>query len=129
MASVCVSAGVRIDSRKLTIVALAALALAGPTAAQVKNGFDVADALIPYRGIIAGGPPRDGVPALTDPARETVENYVRDCNVKQIEIMRLTGVPDGAFSNWKYEPTVAIVMNVEEIYDQTPKVNAGNKIR
>ena len=55
-------------------------------------------------------------------------HYVRDSNVKQTEIMASTGVPDGAFANWKYEPTVAIVINVDEIFDQTPKVNAGNKI-
>jgi len=68
---------VRIATHKPTIVALAALALAGPATAQVKNGFDVAYALIPYREIRAGGPPRDGIPASTDPVRETVETADR----------------------------------------------------
>jgi len=68
---------VQVDIRKPTIVALAALVLSGPAAAQVKNGFDVREALIPYREIRAGGPPRDGVPALTDPVREAVEEADR----------------------------------------------------
>ena len=72
MCWLCVSVRVRINTCNPTIVALAALVLAGPAAAQVKNGFDVVDALIPFREIRAGGPPRDGIPALTDPNREAV---------------------------------------------------------
>lgn len=34
------------------------------------NGFDVSDSLIPTSDIHRGGPPRDGIPALTDPAFE-----------------------------------------------------------
>ena len=37
-------------------------ASAGP-----KNGFDVSNASIPVEEILAGGPPRDGIPALSDP--------------------------------------------------------------
>ena len=37
--------------------------------AQVANGFDLSNALIPHREIRGGGPPRDGIPALTNPAR------------------------------------------------------------
>jgi hypothetical protein len=37
-------------------------ASAGP-----KNGFDVSNAIIPADEILAGGPPKDGIPALSDP--------------------------------------------------------------
>ncbi len=37
-------------------------ASAGP-----KNGFDVSNAIIPASEILAGGPPKDGIPALSDP--------------------------------------------------------------
>jgi len=37
------------------------------TAARTLNGFDVSDASIPADEIFKGGPPRDGIPALTDP--------------------------------------------------------------
>ncbi|MGH7564172.1 MAG: DUF3179 domain-containing protein [Gemmatimonadota bacterium] len=40
--------------------------------AQTANGFDLSDALIPAGEILSGGPPRDGIPALTDPRFETV---------------------------------------------------------
>ncbi|MFQ5720615.1 MAG: DUF3179 domain-containing protein, partial [Acidobacteriota bacterium] len=43
--------------------------LAGPACAQVANGFDLSGALIPVGQIHGGGPPRDGIPALTDPPR------------------------------------------------------------
>ena len=60
--------------------------------------------------------------------QEDEMHHIRDTNAKQTEIMKMIGVPDGAVANWKYEPSVAIIMNVEEIFDQTPKVNTGNKI-
>ena len=41
----------------------AATALAEP----VRNGFDLADASIPHDEILAGGPPRDGIPAIHNP--------------------------------------------------------------
>lgn len=37
-------------------------------AAPVKNGFDLANALVPPDAIEQGGPPRDGIPALDRPA-------------------------------------------------------------
>lgn len=55
-------------------------------------------------------------------------HYTRECYAKQAVIMATFGVPSGAFANWKYDPSLAIVMNVDEIFDQTPKVNTGNKI-
>ena len=61
-------------------------------------------------------------------APEEEMHYARDCNIKQAEIMLTFGIPAGVFANWKYEPSMAIVMQVDEIFDQTPKVNAGNKI-
>lgn len=36
-------------------------------ATESKNGFDVSNASIPLQDILAGGPPRDGIPALNTP--------------------------------------------------------------
>ncbi len=36
-------------------------------AAQVMNGFDISDSLVPADEILAGGPPRDGIPAIDRP--------------------------------------------------------------
>lgn len=38
------------------------------THAATLNGFSLNDALVPVAEVIPGGPPRDGIPALTDPA-------------------------------------------------------------
>lgn len=43
---------------------------ASPAAAQTKNGFDLSKSLVPVDQIFSGGPPRDGIPALTDPRFE-----------------------------------------------------------
>lgn len=40
---------------------------ASPLAAQSMNGFDLANGSIPADEIFGGGPPRDGIPALTNP--------------------------------------------------------------
>ena len=55
-------------------------------------------------------------------------HYPRENNIKQAKFMNMFGVPTEVWESWKFEPSVAIVMNVEEIFDQTPKVNTGNKI-
>lgn len=34
---------------------------------QVKNGFDLAGALVPANEVLSGGPPRDGIPAIDAP--------------------------------------------------------------
>ena len=52
-----------------------------PAYARVANGFDLSDSLVPTREIRAGGPPRDGIPALTDPPRLSAEDadaWLRD---------------------------------------------------
>lgn len=48
--------------------------------ADVINGFDLSDTLIPRTEIAHGGPPRDGIPALTDPRFEpaTAVSGMRD---------------------------------------------------
>jgi len=46
----------------LSIVTYHFSASAGPN-----NGFDVSNAVIPASEILAGGPPKDGIPALSDP--------------------------------------------------------------
>lgn len=40
---------------------------AGKLGAQMKNGFDLKESLVPAREIHRGGPPRDGIPALDQP--------------------------------------------------------------
>ena len=55
-------------------------------------------------------------------------NHVRVFNSKQAEIMEMTGISRDVFASWKFEPSVAISINIEEIFDQTPKINTGNKI-
>lgn len=40
---------------------------AGDTRAQTMNGFDLSNSEVPLNEIHRGGPPRDGIPALTDP--------------------------------------------------------------
>lgn len=45
--------------------------LFGPGAAiaePMRNGFDLAGALVPVEGILQGGPPKDGIPAIDRPA-------------------------------------------------------------
>lgn len=49
------------------ILLSAALFLPGEAAARRYNGFDIKDPLIPKGKIMRGGPPADGIPALTDP--------------------------------------------------------------
>ncbi|GAB4224342.1 MAG: hypothetical protein Kow0062_25960 [Acidobacteriota bacterium] len=54
--------------RAVAALLLAVLAASAAVAAS-KNGFDLDGALIPADEIRSGGPPRDGIPALTDPPR------------------------------------------------------------
>lgn len=55
-------------NRSLRTVLVMLLAVVITTAqGQVKNGFSVADALIPVDEIRPGGPPRDGIPAIDSP--------------------------------------------------------------
>jgi len=50
------------------------------SAAKQKNGFDINDALVPTRQIRSGGPPRDGIPALSSPDFDTIgdTDYLED---------------------------------------------------
>lgn len=56
--------------RALTTTAGLVLLLWQVAFADVINGFDLSDTLIPRAEIAHGGPPRDGIPALTDPRFE-----------------------------------------------------------
>ena len=70
------------SNRQLLILTIAAcLAAIAPAYTRVANGFDLSDSLVPAREIRAGGPPRDGIPALTDPPRlsaEEADAWLRD---------------------------------------------------
>lgn len=51
------------------LVFLAGLLLvAQPAMAERKNGFDLSGALVPSSEILRGGPPRDGIPSINEPA-------------------------------------------------------------
>ncbi len=56
----------RIGPLARLLAALAVLAL-GTAEAQVLNGFDLKGASVPAERILAGGPPRDGIPAIDRP--------------------------------------------------------------
>ncbi len=47
--------------------------------ADVKNGFDLADSIIPHNLILQGGPPRDGIPSIDNPKFLTPDlvNYMK----------------------------------------------------
>lgn len=51
---------------------VAAIATPGQAQSQPKNGFDLSNSLIPAEEVLRGGPPRDGIPALTNPRFEPV---------------------------------------------------------
>ena len=52
----------------------------------------------------------------------------RSCNKKQADIMASWGVSKQVFANWSFEQSVTVVMDVNEMYDQTPRPKAGAKI-
>jgi len=49
------------------VIALLLLTCSPLAAAERLNGFDLSETLVPREAILRGGPPRDGIPALTDP--------------------------------------------------------------
>lgn len=51
----------------LLVPTLVLLGGSGNAKAQTMNGFDLSQAAVPLSEIHRGGPPRDGIPALTDP--------------------------------------------------------------
>jgi Protein of unknown function (DUF3179) len=61
------------------IAAALVVAAASGAAAEEKNGFDVSFTLVPRDQILQGGPPRDGIPALTRPGatRADEAGYLR----------------------------------------------------
>ena len=56
--------------------------------------------------------------------QDRVEKYLTDFNESVVK----TGVRDGIVYKWPKKPCITIEMKVEELYDQTPKIGAGNKI-
>lgn len=50
------------------------------------------------------------------------------CNQLQSEILQRWGISNETFANWSFQQSVAVVLNVDEIFDQTPKINTGQKI-
>jgi len=67
------------------------------------NGFDISNATIPLQQIQRGGPPRDGIPAITDPVMVSAEQagYLEDNDrVVGIEINGETRAYPIAILNW-----------------------------
>lgn len=50
------------------LILIAALLPIAGASGKTLNGFELDDPLVPAREIVGGGPPRDGIPALKDPA-------------------------------------------------------------
>ncbi len=61
---------------RLLVTVLAMVMLTGFSTlhAQTLNGFDLSGSLLPVDEILRGGPPRDGIPALTAPKFEAVRD-------------------------------------------------------
>ena len=57
----------------LLVAAPALISSRADAAGEILNGFDLSGASIPLREVKSGGPPRDGIPALTDPLRDNAE--------------------------------------------------------
>ncbi len=66
--------------RTVGLLAVCLAAPIAPLAAQTKNGFDLSGALVPPAEVLLGGPPRDGIPTLTDPRfeRASVATWLDD---------------------------------------------------
>jgi hypothetical protein len=49
-------------------------------------------------------------------------------NTKRKEVFTMFGLPETIGDNWNILPALSIKMQCNEIYDQTPRINTGNKI-
>ena len=67
--------------------------------AQTKNGFDLSPAAIDPDAIQHGGPPRDGIPAIDDPAFVPVDkvDYLKDDDI-------VIGMVRGNTERWQHNP-------------------------
>lgn len=57
-----------VGGRGLALLAAAGMASFGPWPTTDVVAFDLSNASVPREHILSGGPPKDGIPALTDPA-------------------------------------------------------------
>lgn len=55
-------------------------------------------------------------------------DFIKDNNKKQRDIMEMFGVAQ-LIDNWRYEPSVAIKMRIDEIFEQTPRPDTGKIIK
>lgn len=55
---------------RLATLLLVCFLFSAPAIAQEKNGFDLSNSLVAVDEILPGGPPRDGIPAITKPTFE-----------------------------------------------------------
>lgn len=61
----------------------------------------------------------------TSEEKADVENYFNKMNEALIKI----GVQDGLVYNFPHDPTITIEFEVEQIFEQTPKIGTGNLIK
>lgn len=61
----------------------------------------------------------------TSEEKADVENYLNKMNEALIKI----GVQDGLVYNFPHDPTITIEFEVEQIFEQTPKIGTGDLIK
>ncbi len=61
----------------------------------------------------------------TEEDKEHLEHYLK---IFDLEVQNI-GAAAGLISTWPADPTIVIEIQIQEIFDQTPKVGAGNPIK
>lgn len=70
---------------KITLI-IGLFVLVSSVAAETKNGFDLQGSLVPAEGVLQGGPPRDGIPAIDTPV------FIRASQIRLAADERVMGV-------------------------------------
>ena len=54
-----------------------------------------------------------------------VDNYLKEMN----DTIQKIGIKDGSVYTWPHDPTITIEFEVEQIFEQTPKIGTGNQLK
>jgi hypothetical protein len=54
-----------------------------------------------------------------------IDNYLNKMN----ETVQKIGIKDGAVYTWPHDTTITIEFEVEQIFEQTPKIGTGNQLK
>ena len=68
---------------------------------------------------------RDSFRDATEEEEKKVEEYMRIYD----EEVQIVGVASRAIYTWAHNPTVVIEIEVQEFFDQTPKIGAGQRLQ